>query len=96
MDIRPENCSGAGQPTGQKFATPAASVKAAVLGVFPCIGKTKADVVVAIAGCVVVAIRHTAVLRVVVPRPAANDAVGAFCRLPYVFKMAWRKGPSEG
>jgi hypothetical protein len=82
VDIRPEKYSGAGQPAGQKLATPTASVKAAVPGLFPCIGKAEADVVVAIAGCVVVAIRYTAVLRVVVPRPAAYDAVGAFGRLP--------------
>jgi len=74
--IRP-GYRGQDKAAGQKFATPGAFVKATVLGAFPCIGQTETRVVVAITGCVVVAIRHTAVLRVVVPRPAALDTVGA-------------------
>lgn len=66
--------------------TAAASVKTTDRGAVPCIGKTKTYVVVAIAGRVVVAIRHTAVLRVVVPRPAAYHTVGAFGGCPMFLK----------
>ncbi len=64
------------------MATPVASVKTTAPGNFSCIGQAETDVVVAVIGRVVVAIRHTAVARVVVPRPAAYDAVRAFALIP--------------
>jgi hypothetical protein len=83
VHIRPDLSREQGKPAGQKRAAPAASLKTAVPGAIPCIGKTETYVVVAIAGRVVVAVRCPNVLRVVVPRPAANDTVGAFAGCPY-------------
>jgi len=46
-----------------------------------CIGKTETYIVVAVIWRVVVAISYTHVGRVVVPRTAANNTVGASCPL---------------
>lgn len=83
VHIRPDLSREQDKLAGQKRAAPAASLKTAVPGAFPCIGKTETQVVVAIAGRVVVAVRCPNVLRVVVPRPAANDTVGAFASSPF-------------
>jgi len=55
-----------------------------------CNGDPEPYVVVAIVGRVVVAIRRPNVLRVVVPRPAAENTVGALCRLPISYEVRCR------
>jgi len=56
------------------LCTPGTSVNVPILA-GKCIGNAKADVVVAVAWAVVVAIGDPAVLSVVVPAPAAFDTV---------------------
>ena len=72
----PVDGPGAGQTAGQKSPRLPRPWRRQFRA-FPCIGKTETEIVVAITGRVVVAIRCTAILRVVVPRPAAIDTVGA-------------------
>ena len=81
----------AGQAGWTEIAAPARSVKRAVPGIIPCIGKAEANVVVPVRGRVVVAVGDPRVRRVVVPRPAALDAVGALCRLPYMVARRSRR-----
>ena len=49
--------------------------------------QAEANVVVAVVGVVPVAVRHPAILRVVVPGPAADNAVRTLDACPFSFQM---------
>jgi len=60
----PRSAKTGGRTSGwTEMATVGASVKAPILGTIPCIGQTETRIVVAITGCVVVAIRYTCLQR---------------------------------
>ena len=50
-----------------------------------CIGRPEANIVVPVIGSVIVAVGDAAVVRVVVPRAAAYDAVGAVTVDPFLY-----------